>query len=1278
MNDFFYHFSMSKMDATGNADLEIPKTLTLCSANVHGIPEGQLFLDHVPVPRSNWRYDEHDKILLWSGAFGSGQLHLRHDGAGGVGVVARDMAMVSVQASVTAQFLCDVALDAGVVFTTDGSAISGMAWDPTCTQWQQACWVKGRLLLKYTEAPGRPMQPPVFTFEFDDNETGSLPWTPAVGAFSASLGLTNEWNLTFKTVTSPPSDTGMPATGPTSVYPYWLMATEDLAAATITGAIDITSSGQASDTLVGIAGARANQLITGYFLRDDAAVPFGVFDGKMVVGDLVLRAARVGANELRWSGLAPEVQAATGLPAAGVLRFSDAGLPLETADGVPCERLDTNTALAALTRSPRYCPATLQSLKDTPPALTISGLLAMNCYVQNAAGNWYDQVQQAVTADLQTIMNSFVSPDIYNLLFPNSTQPTLEGELAIIANSPVPGVANPSAWYQSLATAVMTQGLAGGNDSNCQYLNGPRAATWLKEQVAASKVYYTHGQLLFQYHWQQLFPSINDYLGDQQSNSATYTPIINQVAAAAIADINANVVPDPTNPQLIQNLIDDVTDAQTYATTNNLYWAFYYYTYNTAPSILANIALQMSPGSGNGDATALPRLFQLNAAVLTALDPSGVFAKRYTQTLNVFLATNVLPSMFGFNADPNTFSIIKEYLQTFVNQNIANEDAQIQAAAAELQTLINDSDFDSILKHSLDIINDLASAFQDVMSLPSIANGFLPKFIAAYPQFSKVASVFGSLLFTGLAGLSAYQMIMAFKSWDKMSDAEKAELITNAVQLGLQIVGAIVKRGVRIYAIFGAEGLSVGQRAGAIANILNSGEADVLDTALARIGNSAARWLGDTKGSIGLTQDPAITEMMMIGDADADVAAEVSVAARILGRNLDEFIAARLGPILILAGISFSIYNLVEGESTISKAMDGLNIAAGCLTLIAMAGAFAVEGGVIAGICSVAGPLAIVAAVAGIALALYEMFQKPPDPVQEFVNDYAQPAGLTVAARASSIDYVIPYTVDGLTLLGFTLSLNGSFYGCNADGTIASGTSSTLPGWVFFTQTDSQGLSGIFAKVSYSGSNSVVPLCLTLLSDDTVVFMPGTPTGTATVAGGSVTVTTQKWLSSPVGNAALAPDGQNLATLQLMLQPVVPDSAGNYSAAGATGWLAASGSSLGYSTAAGAQFTLTMSGIAPSSSYIIMKDICLPVNDKPSQNEAFSPSFSVMPSPKLTFVLTGTLPPFLNFDSDTCTFSPNGTVATAFNAAFSLAVSNALGNATTSFQIVVAAAKELS
>ncbi|MBZ9751539.1 Ig domain-containing protein [Deinococcus sp. HMF7604] len=1286
-------FTLSRMNTFDNGAGPLPGQVTLLRPDVHDPSQDQLFLDQLLLPRDAWRYDSHDRRLSWRGAFGGGQLTLTTS-RGGTGVIGPVDAPINVDASSTANFLCDMALNTGATYETSGGTVVGFNWDPTSPAWVNAGWVKGRLNLSYTVTTGGPFQPPTITFTFTDNQTEDVPWSPGLGTFASTLQLGNRhgltvWDLTFKSNVPPQDDQGEPFTGPDSVYPYWMQVVEDAAASALDGVMMIDNLAP-QGTLVGMRGVRQNARITGYYQAAEGQAPFGIFNGQLMVDGQPVPGTAVRGDTLFWNALPADLQGRLGLAAQGQATFEADGSLADAGQGQMLRRLSGNHALATLKAHEDLHPALTARHAEATDALysstlDIYGLLAMNPFVQNSQGQWGDAVQAAVTNDLSNIMNSFIPADMWKLLFPQQPQPSLTGELAVVANSPVEGVADPKAWYQSLATAVMTSGMSGGSDVNCNNMNGPRADQWLKSQVGTSKVYYTHSQLLFTYEWQQRFPLTAQYLTDQQTNAGTYSPQIDAQIAQSVNDINTNVVADATDPDLKTKLITEVTAVGAYAKTNSLYWAFAFYSYNTTPAVLANIALQMGINTGSSDGTTLSRLFQQNVAVLTALDPSGYFAQQYTTTINTFMATNILPSMFGFTGDAQSFDLIKQYLQYFVTQNLNNEDQQIAQAAAQISAILQDEDADKMLHDSLEALRDFSGAIQDALALPFIANRFVKWFTAKFPRFSSVSNLFGSLLIGGITGLAVFNLVTTFKQWDKLTDAQKAQVVIEASQIGLQIVAAVVKRGVRIYAIYSVEGMTRAQRAAAVSKIITVGEDSALDQGLVRIGNSAARWLADTEGTIGklAVVDQGVVTAVLVNSAET-AAEQAGWVGKVFGRNLDEFIATRVGPLFILAGIGFSIYQISQGEKGIQLASDIINIVSGSLMLFGTLGGWAVSGGLIAadgfmaGLISVAGPLAVLLALAGVGLMIYELTQTPPDPVEEFVKKYVQPAGFYVAGKASSVDYVTQYInpdQKNLLMIGCTLGAGTSVLSVSPQGTIGVGAATALPDCVWQVTTDAQGLSQIITLIQPDPKSAPVAGFLSLLDDQTVAFRPqmakaaNPPQG---LLADEPKVTSQTWLSRPSGTATLTSDGKNLASLNLTWQAVLPDAKGNYAPAQAAGFLVQTASGVTYQAGSGSTFTLRMSGMAPN--YMKMVDVNFILNSTPSVQQSFGPAYGVYPSTPATFALSPQAPSFLTFGTTTGALVPTGQPATpASSGTYTVTAQNALGTAQTTFTLSVTA-----
>lgn len=344
----------------------------------------------------------------------------------------------------------------------------------------------------------------------------------------------------------------------------------------------------------------------------------------------------------------------------------------------------------------------------------------------------------------------------------------------------------------------------------------------------------------------------------------------------------------------------------------------------------------------------------------------------------------------------------------------------------------------------------------------------------------------------------------------------------------------------------------------------------------------------------------------------------------------------------------------------------------------AIAGGLIAETGFMATIIAGAGPLAILAALAGVGLMLYELFKTPADPVDQFVTDYARPAGFVVGGRASSLDYATPFINPDqakLLMIGFSLSADGKTLRVNPDGSIQLGAVTTLPNCVWLASTDGLGMSTVCTVAQPDETKPPVVLYLSMMSDHTVSFQPSMPPpkSSPAVAATAPTVVTQTWLSSPQGNATLASDGKHMVSLPLRFSPILPDKKGNYAPSQASGWLALAGTGVVVSDQAGTTFTLAMSGMAPN--FMTMVDLNFILDSTPSTQQTYGPTFGIVPSTPATYDREGApLPTFLGFSKQTGAFTPNGQKATpASKTNNTISATNPCGTASAPFTITVAA-----
>lgn len=1276
------NFSIQPMEYIPKVKGAIPSRLLMIRINPDDPSADQLYLDDIPVPREAWRFNSDDHILIWHRAYGGGYIQFDPEGKICTGIIGRLNTRVNVSGGSQTQFTCQVALNAGVTYIESHGSYIGLSYDPESPEWKSADWGPERLRMTYTYKNNG-----FGPFTFEDLVSGDIPWTPNPLDVAASLTLGEDpnsaqmvWNLYFKSMLPPPDDFGAPANGPDSVYPYLMNATEDLGATTIVGGMQIDDLAP-KGTLIGMRGIHTSDYINGYYRTSSKAMAFGIFEGRIKVDGKKVVRSWISGNTLYWNELSKELQQSTGLPENGSLIFNTQGSKgVNKNSGLQAYRLSAAVATESVRGHLSHYPDSNKALQEwndqLDDGLDIYGLLAYTPFIRDPQnGGWYDAIQQTVTTNLGTIMNSYIDPAMWKLLFPTVTQPVLTGELAKIANSPVKGVDDPALWYQSLSAAVLTEGMADGDDPNCKNMNGPRAAAWLSTQVSTSPVYYAHGQKLFQSAWLDANKTFSDYLVNQIEQADDYKLEIDQEVNDAIEDIQENVITDKKSPKdLIKTMIAEVEAAGEYAKENNLYWAFSYYAYNTSVSMLNNIGIQIGLGNTTDNST-LTRMFQTVATVLTALDPSGFFARQYNITVNTFLTTTILPSMYGFTGDVENYSLIVDYLQQFVDENIDNEDQQIADAAAQIAEIIASDNYLSMIGEMSKALQSFADATTQALAFPYIANKLVSYFKTNYPNFSGKAELFCSLFTSGIMLMGCINLYTTFKNWSNLSTEERASIITDALQMGIQIVGGVVKRGVRAYAVFSASSLTGAQRVGAAAKTFTLGddvfgEASTLDSSVSKLGGSFAKWLGGTKGSFSNVAD-GIDETTGLLTNQLASEEEVAMVYKIFGKNLDEFISTRIGPIMILAGMGYSIYQIATGDKGLDLVNDCLNLVAGGLMLLATVGEMIAEG-TLATILCCAGPLAVVVALAGVGLMLYMLFRKKPDPVKQFVDDYCKPAGFYVSSKCSAIDYAVPYKnsdQNNLMMLGSTFSCNGQYLRVSDTGSVELGQNNNMPDYVWVITTDGQGLSRIAALIQPADLNGTVTYYLSLLADNTICFRQAMPASGPVTPQDDADVVTQIWYSNPMGNAVLTNDGSFMKSLPLNLQPVCPKD-GNYAPDMAQGYIQQSGNTVVYNPTSGTTFTLSMEAIAPN--HMKMVDMKFYINTIPSDAQSWTATYGINPSSPVTFTNQGSLPPFLEFDSSEGSYSPDGStkVQDPYSSNNTITASNAVGTASADFTIV--------
>jgi hypothetical protein len=139
--------------------------------------------------------------------------------------------------------------------------------------------------------------------------------------------------------------------------------------------------------------------------------------------------------------------------------------------------------------------------------------------------------------------------------------------------------------------------------------------------------------------------ALPQYQVDQVANASTYTQLI-QIDVAQWQQELAQTIQDPKSLATMQQLAIDLS---TYASSQSLYWAYWYFRYLTTPVQLMIIEAVSLGNTSDLDGSAFMRQYQTNVAILSLLDPSNRVAQEYVKAVQLFQLGNVLPTLVDFS-----------------------------------------------------------------------------------------------------------------------------------------------------------------------------------------------------------------------------------------------------------------------------------------------------------------------------------------------------------------------------------------------------------------------------------------------------------------------------------------------------------------------------------------------------------------------------------------------------------------------------------------------------
>ncbi|KAF3258944.1 hypothetical protein TWF192_011078 [Orbilia oligospora] len=732
---------------------------------------------------------------------------------------------------------------------------------------------------------------------------------------------------------------------------------------------------------------------------------------------------------------------------------------------------------------------------DTPTTpLIINGLLGMNPMQPATAANpsptgYYDAVAEESNQDFHDIVCYYMDDSI-RTTFVQSGPYVIEDQTVLsIANDS----AQNEAFYKQLQVPYVTASLAGATSvDDSVYCNGKRAQKQLQDLPANSPIYKRHVDALYRYRFIQRFSTIQSYINDQSTTDYTADMA---AAAAQMKTSLAQRAGQLADPKALASAQEDIDNLLQWATDNKLYWAFALYEYCIdffIPMLYAQTAAGRESSVVSMNLKSMSSTFGMLEGSNNQTNPNGkTFEQAFNELLRSFQMTMIVPQLVDLGVNKSDYdSIFKAVLQQFYTDNINSQDPNIVKEAVLAQEIAAN---EAATKGFLD---NIVSATRLATALSSWA--YIFKFYGDFNEASKWwtglansadATAFTTAIFCAIM-LTTCNL---GNLWKTMTTAQKAAFVATAAGTTLVIMTKVLQGVVRLAyfwsdfsgfwntlkVLFGVEKVFAPMPGASSKNV-----------------NALTEWLLRTR-----------EEAMSIEGE------RLTVWNKIFGRNAGEFLANFVG--VILAGICLVLSAMDAAKSTdpLQKAMDivmaissGLQILAIATGWLLSVGFFAEESVAIATtVASCLGAAAAVLAVVGlvIMIVMFALHRNPPNPVDNFIDTYASPAGLKMPYK-TEIDYLdqVPADKNTISLMGVDFGGRASsgspsvaelqLGAANSNGTYGIQTCATvtqLPDTCWSVKTDSTGITRVFTSIS-NATELLEYVYLAVLDDGSVGFAP--------------------------------------------------------------------------------------------------------------------------------------------------------------------------------------------
>ncbi|QVM12539.1 hypothetical protein D8B26_007162 [Coccidioides posadasii str. Silveira] len=635
-------------------------------------------------------------------------------------------------------------------------------------------------------------------------------------------------------------------------------------------------------------------------------------------------------------------------------------------------------------------------------------------------GEYRDEAASRAMEDFYEIIKYYLDEDLRKT-FISATPIILPDKVKAIADD------HPDNYifYKKLQVPYLTTVLGTSTLDEGAVCNAKRAEKLLGSLPTDDEVYKRHSSALYRMHYLEMFPSTRDFLDDQQNKN--YSSDIDNIANVLknrLAETSEDL--KPTNPDYEADLAKaqaDIENLAAWAKRKKLYWAYmvlYWVEFSAIPQWYSQYINGTLSESVGRQIKKLNSIFGTveNDQVNTA-EGGRSFMEAFNDAVRLFQMSSIIPQLVDLDRNSSDYdSLVKAALYEFWEKNKNSSTPEIAQQAELAKQLFENDQLRRNFQLSLRSAQALAGGFASW----SVLMGKWENIVTETGWYKALGSRARGL-FTTIQTLSAAAMIaMPFFTggWSEMSDAQRASWVMSIVGL-VGGLGFRIARGiVTIAGLF--EHISTLKDVMKVFFKFDKFMSEIPDAAN-KISASFAKYFTRTaKQVLGIEM---LEEIIPVK--------QFSQIAKIFGRNISEILASVAGIVLAVTGLVFASMDLAKAQEPLETAYHLMLILSSAIQLLGIVAGWIAGASwlpsmvtpILSYVGTLAGPLSVVLAVVGVIIYVIYLFKKkPPNPVEQFINNHVKPAKLYMEHTA--IDYFDVITSDKGELSRVGLSIQGA------------------------------------------------------------------------------------------------------------------------------------------------------------------------------------------------------------------------------------------------------------